>query len=307
MTSWGTQQSKREHRVVLVTGASGAGRSTALDALEDLGFEIIDNLPLSLVPRLFQGAPLERPIALGIDVRNRDFTLDTLAALLDGFARDPAVAAELIYLDCEPEVLLRRYSETRRRHPLASDMPPDAAVEREIALLAPLRARADLRIDTTAMTPHDLRAEIARWYYPGEAGRLSLSLHSFSYKRGAPPGLDMMFDCRFLRNPHWVPELRARDGRDAAVAAHVMDDPHHGPFLAQLEALLGLVLPAHLEEGRTHVAIGLGCTGGQHRSVTVVENLAQRLAQAGWQVSIRHRELEHGAPRPPLKGDGERP
>lgn len=295
------------HRIVLVTGASGAGRSTAINALEDMGFEAIDNMPLSLVPRLIVGVPLERPVALGIDVRNRDFTLAALESMLDALDQDPSVAADLIYLDCDPDVLLRRYSETRRKHPLAAEMPPDAAVDHEIALLAPLRGRADLRIDTSEMTPHDLRAEIARWYDPGDAARMSLSFHSFSYKRGTPPGLDMMFDCRFLRNPHWEPTLRALDGRDAEVAAHVAADARHAPFIERIEALLDLVLPAHVAEGRTHLAIGLGCTGGQHRSVTLAENLAQRLAQAGWQVSIRHRELEHGAPRAPRQAGGERP
>lgn len=283
------------HRLVLVTGPSGAGRSTAIHALEDLGYEPIDNLPLTLIPRLLDGPPIGRPMALGIDVRNRDFSATALIELIDRLTRDPLVALQVLYLDCNPDELIRRYNQTRRRHPLAPEEPPAMGVAREIDLLAPIRARAEHLIDTTEMSPHDLKAEIARWFDLGAAARLAVSVHSFSYKRGMPRGMDMVFDCRFLRNPHWDPGLRARDGRDPAVIAHIKADPRFDEFFTRVRDLVLMLLPAQIEEGKAHLAIAFGCTGGQHRSVAVTEMLADALAERGWQVSKRHRELERRA------------
>jgi UPF0042 nucleotide-binding protein len=282
-------------KLVLVTGPSGAGRSTAIHALEDLGYEAIDNLPLSLVPRLLDGPPLNRPIALGIDVRNRDFSATALIELIDRLTRTPEVEPEVLYLDCRPEELVRRFGETRRRHPLAPGEPPAQGVQSEIDLLAPIRVRADVLIDTSDLSPHDLKAEMSRWFDQGAQERLAISVHSFSYKRGIPRGLDMMFDCRFLRNPHWDEALRPLDGCDPSVGTYVSGDPRYDAFFEQVRQLLLLVLPAHVDEGKSHLAIGFGCTGGQHRSVVVAENMAKALAEAGWQVSKRHRELERRA------------
>lgn len=281
-----------EHRLVFVTGPSGAGRSTAIGAFEDLGYEVIDNLPLSLIPRLVEGAPLDRPIALGVDARNRDFAATTLIELTDSLTRDPRVRLALLYLDCAPTILVRRYSETRRRHPLAPTETPDDGISREIDLLAPLRARADHLIDTSDLSPHDLRAEIARRFALARSGGLSVSVQSFSYRRGLPRGVDMVFDCRFLANPHWVPALRPLDGRDPAVVAHVEADPRFSEFFSRVHGLVELLLPAQIDEGKSYLTIGFGCTGGQHRSVAVAEKLARVLAEAGWAVSKRHRELE---------------
>jgi len=281
-----------EHRLVFVTGPSGAGRTTAIHVLEDLGFEGIDNIPLSLVPRLVDGAPLGRPIVLGLDVRNRDFNATALIELIDQFTRDPRVALEVLFLDCAPGVLIRRFSETRRRHPLAPNETPAQGVEREIDLLAPVRVRADHLIDTTDLTQHDLKAELSTIFDITPSGRLSVSVQSFSYKRGVPRGVDMIFDCRFLANPHWQAELRALDGRDPKVDAFVRNDPRFAEFFQKLSDLLLFLLPAHLEEGKAHLAIGFGCTGGQHRSVAMAERVGSALAEAGWPVSKRHRELE---------------
>ena len=282
----------QEHHLVLITGPSGAGRSTACHALEDLGYEVIDNLPLSLIPRLIDGPPLERPIALGLDVRNRDFNATAVIELIDTLTRDPRVTLELLYLDCAPDVLVSRFSQTRRRHPLTEAATPSEGIDREIDLLAPIRARADHLIDTSDMSPHELKAEIGHWFDRRPAAGLALSVQSFSYKRGLPRGVDMVFDCRFLANPYWVPELRERDGRDPAVAAHIAADPRFAPFFLKLQDLILMLLPSQLDEGKAHLTIGFGCTGGQHRSVAVAEKLAKVLAEAGWQVSKRHRELE---------------
>ncbi len=282
----------RDHRLVLVTGPSGAGRSTAINALEDIGYEVIDNLPLSFVPRLVEGQSSAHPIALGLDVRNRDFNAAALIELIDVLTRNPAVLLEVLYLDCNPTTLIRRYSETRRRHPLAPADSPEEGVEREIDLLAPVRARADHLIDTTDLTIHALKAEVARWFGEGTGPRLAVSLQSFSYRRGLPRGLDMVFDCRFLRNPHWEAGLRPQDGRDPAVVSYIRQDDRFDEFYQRVKDLLLFLLPAHLQEGKAHLSIGFGCTGGQHRSVAVAEMLADALAEKGWAVSKRHRELE---------------
>lgn len=283
---------QQEHRLVLVTGPSGAGRSTAIHALEDLGYEVIDNLPLSLVPRLIEGEPLGRPIALGLDVRNRDFNVAALIETIDGLTRDPRVALEVVYVDCAAPVLIQRYSQTRRRHPLAPAETPAEGVAREIDLLAPIRVRADHLIDTSEMSPHDLKAELARWFDGALAQLLAVSVQSFSYKRGLPRGVDMVFDCRFLNNPYWEPGLRDLDGRDAAVEAYLRADPRFAEFFGRLCDMVTFLLPAMVEEGKAHLSIGFGCTGGQHRSVAMAEMLGKVLAEAGWAVSKRHRELE---------------
>jgi RNase adapter protein RapZ len=284
-----------EHHLVLVTGPSGAGRSTAINALEDIGYEVIDNLPLSLVPRLTEGEPLGRPIALGLDVRNRDFNSAALIELIDQLTRNPRVALEVVYVDCATPELIRRYSQTKRRHPLAPAETPDEGIAREIDLLAPIRARADHLIDTSEMNPYDLKAELAQWFDRAATQRLAVSLQSFSYKRGLPRGVDMVFDCRFLRNPYWDAILRDRDGRDPAVESYVRADPRFADFFAKLYDLLTFLLPATVQEGKAHLTIGFGCTGGQHRSVAVAEIMAKALAEAGWPVSKRHRELERRA------------
>ena len=297
-----TQSSQDEEamRIVFVSGPSGAGRSTAIRALEDLGYEAIDNLPLTLLPRLLDGPPLARPLALGTDTRNRDYSAQALIGAVDRLAENPTYLTDLVYLDCDPEVLVRRYSETRRRHPLAPEDRPILGIELERDLLAPVRARAGLLIDTSTMSPHDLRAEIHRWFAPGGQQALALSIQSFSYKRGLPSGADLVLDCRFLRNPYWEPALRGLDGLDPAVVAHIAEDARFAPFLTQVTALVETLLPAYRDEGKAHLSIAFGCTGGQHRSVAMAEKLAAHLAQDGWQVSKRHREIERRGAAGPL-------
>ncbi|WP_372674983.1 RNase adapter RapZ [Aquicoccus sp.] len=291
--------SQNRLRRVLVTGPSGAGRSTAIRALEDLGYEAIDNLPLSLMPRLLEGPGHDRPLALGIDTRNREFSANALIELIDAMGHGPGQRLEVLYLDCREDVLLRRFSETRRRHPLAPAESPELGIAREFDLLMPVRARADILIDTSDLTPHDLRAEVEGWFAPDPQGRrLAVSVNSFSYKRGLPRGIDMVFDCRFLRNPYWEPDLRMFDGRDARVAGHIATDPRFAEFFDRVAGLVRMLLPAHAEEGKAHLSVAFGCTGGQHRSVALAEKLAKTLAEEGWPVSIRHRELERHASAP---------
>lgn len=282
-------------QIVIITGPAGAGRGTAIGGLEDLGFEAIDNLPLSFVPRLVSGPHLERSLTIGIDPRNRDFSVERLLASLADIEAATGRAPVLTYLHCDADALLRRYSETRRRHPLSPTESAIVGIEREITLLAPLKLRADMLIDTTDLTPRDLRAEIARQFGRGAAGDLAITLESFSFKRGTPIGADMIIDVRFLRNPHWEAGLRVLDGRDASVRTFVAEDPAFRPFYDRLVDLLRFLLPKYRDEGKSYFGLGLGCTGGKHRSVMLVEMLAKALADDGWQVSIRHRDLERTA------------
>ena len=279
-------------RAVLVTGPSGAGRTTAIRALEDMGYEAIDNLPLSLLPRLLEDGGLVSPLALGIDVRNRDFSTNALIDVIDRKVDKTEAALQVLYIDCRADVLMRRFSETRRRHPLAPAEYPDVGISREFDLLGPIRARADILIDTSELSPHDLRAELELWFAPRGEGQLAVTVHSFSYKRGLPRGLDMVLDCRFLQNPYWEERLRSLNGRHPDVSGYVKQDPRFEPFSTRVIDLAQMLLPAYQAEGKSYLAIGFGCTGGQHRSVTMAETLARALAESGWQVSIRHRELE---------------
>ena len=291
-------------RVIIVTGPSGAGRSSAINTLEDAGFEAIDNLPLSLIPRLLDGPPLPRPLALGVDARNREFSADGLMELVGLLHRRPDVALELLYLDCDADTLVRRFSETRRRHPLSPEDPPQVGIAREKELMEPVREAADHLIDTSRFTPHALRAEVLRVFVPQTGLPMALSVQSFSYKRGLPRGVDMVFDCRFLANPHWDDALRACDGRDPGVVAFIEADPRFAPFFGRVQDLVASLLDAFVDEGKTSLTIAFGCTGGRHRSVATAEKLAATLAAAGWRVSKRHRELDRRAARVPPAGQG---
>ena len=277
--------------VVLVTGPSGAGRTTAINFLEDAGFEAIDNVPLTLAPRLFEGPSLNRPLALGLDTRNRDFSAIQMMETIEELSSKPSLKVEVLYIDCAVDVLIRRFSETRRRHHLSPDGAALAGIQMDLDLMQPARARANILIDTTTLSPHDLRAQITQYFVPQKVKKLAISVQSFSYKRGVPRGVDMMFDCRFLRNPYWDKGLSDQNGLSTSVQAYVSTDKNFLPFRKQVLALAELVIPAHQAEGRSYLSIGFGCTGGKHRSVTMAEKLRKDLQLSGWHVSIRHREL----------------
>ncbi|MGF1553717.1 MAG: RNase adapter RapZ [Paracoccaceae bacterium] len=301
--------------VVFVAGLSGAGRTTAIKALEDLGFEAIDNFPLPLVETLVAGGGLERPLALGIESRTRGFTprrLGEIIARLRG--RLDRAQVVLVFLDSDDETLARRFSETRRRHPLSPAEDVETGIARERDLMADLRADADMVIDTSPLGPHELKREMAWRFAPAAAGATgaaaavgggpTVTVNSFSYRRGVPQGCDVVVDVRFLQNPYWVASLRPRDGRDPAVQAHVAADPRYGAFFDRLSSLLLLLLPAYAEAGKIYFSVALGCTGGRHRSVTVAERLARRLTAAGWPAGVRHRELEREAARTGRAAEG---
>jgi len=276
---------------VIVTGPAGAGRSTAIKAIEDFGIETIDNLPLNLVNRILYGPPTEDTLAIGVDTRTRGFSSEALLDVIDNITENPNYKPTLLYLDCSTETLLRRFSETRRRHPSSPDGSPALGIKQEVETLTPLRDHADILIDTSEFSPHQLRAELARWFEKPEGRGLSVSVQSFSYKRGTPRGVDMMIDCRFLRNPHWEPALRPLTGLMPEVGEYVAKDPIFISFFQKLQDLVELLLPAYQAEGKAYFSIGIGCTGGQHRSVFVAEKLAKTLSENGWMVNTRHKEM----------------
>ncbi|MEO5809961.1 MAG: RNase adapter RapZ [Sphingomicrobium sp.] len=277
-------------RLLLVTGMSGAGKSTALDALEDMGWDCVDNLPTSLLEEFVHGEQAARrtvPVAVGMDVRSRGFDPAKLPALLrtiDGV--DP----EILYLDCTGAELIRRYDETRRKHPLAGDRPAEDGIARERTLTAPLRQFADSLLDTTDLSPVDLRDELSR-RYGGDSGQPVITVASFGFARGISRTADLVFDMRFLDNPHWDDALRPLSGEDPAVQRKVASDPAYSESMDRIEALLIGLIPRYWAAGKTYLAVAFGCTGGRHRSVTAALDMAKRLRSAGFPVNIRHRDL----------------
>lgn len=286
-------------RFVVVSGLSGAGKSTALKLLEDYGYEAVDNLPLALLRRLAAsddgdsaGTRPRRAIAVGIDSRTRDFQPDQLIALLGELRQRDDLAVQLLYFDCEDEVLLKRFTATRRRHPLASDRPIADGIAAERRLMMPLRAAADLVIDTSMAALPDFRQALAAQFALDALPGLSIMVLSFSYKLGLPREADLVFDVRFLRNPHYDDALRPHTGDHPDVAAYVGADPGYADFFSRLRDMIDALLPRYTEEGKRYLTIAIGCTGGRHRSVVVAEALGKHLREAGQRVDIRHRDRD---------------
>ncbi|MEA1938635.1 MAG: RNase adapter RapZ [Pseudomonadota bacterium] len=279
-------------KVVLITGMSGAGLSTALKALEDIGYESVDNLPLFLLdPLLVREDLRHRPLAVVIDSRTRDFSVDGLLSWIEARDKDPSIDRQLLFLDCIDSRLLHRFTETRRRHPLALDRPVADGIARERTLLAPVMAVADSILDTTDWNVHDLKRNVAGRFGTGKRPPLTIQVMSFSYRKGVPRESDLVFDVRFLANPHYNKRLRIRTGMDDSVAAFVEKDPDFAAFFARLEDFILSLLPRFSKEGKSYLTVAVGCTGGQHRSVFVAEKLAAVLVKAGHAVQIRHREI----------------
>jgi len=281
-------------RVVLVTGMSGAGHSTALKILEDAGYETIDNLPLNLLDAVLFEPGSSRNLAIGVDTRTRRFAAGAVVEYLRDLSAQSDLAVTLIFLDCQDDALVRRFTETRRRHPLARDRPVADGIWAERRLIAPLKARADLMLDTSAYSPGELGRVLSGHFGLGEAAAMAVFVTSFSFRQGLPREADLVFDVRFLINPHYDPALRPLDGRDAEVAAYIEKDPEFAEFMARLTSMLAPLLPRYEREGKSYLTIALGCTGGRHRSVLVAERLGAWFAEQGRPAETSHRDLEAG-------------
>jgi UPF0042 nucleotide-binding protein len=289
--------------LIIVTGMAGAGRSTVLRALEDAGCEAVDNLPPALLPIVVDAREdAEEPLAVGIDGRSRHFEPSALVGTLRTLREDPRLRVRLLFLDCDTDVLIRRFNETRRRHPLA-DRPVADAIAHERDLMQPLRHAADVHLDTSRLAVHDLRRAVVDRFGGDRLDKLRIEVLSFSFKAGVPREADLVFDVRFLDNPHWEPALQPLTGLDPSVQAFIREDARFESFRERLEALLDLLVPAYREEGKSYLTIAFGCTGGKHRSVFVAELVAARLADRGFAPAVRHRE--QGLRRAPAAAGGE--
>ena len=278
-------------RIALITGMAGAGRTTALKSLEDIGYEAIDNLPVSLLNSLLQpGEHHQGNLAIGIDARSRAFNPEELLDCLERGIGGAEAEVRMLFLDCDDEVLARRFTETRRRHPLAPDRSVADGIARERALIGPLRERADVIIDTSHLSPGELRHLTTGHFDVDSHTRLVVSVVSFSYRKGLPREADLVFDVRFLANPHYDARLRPMTGIDQPVQNYIDADPKFRKFLQDLESFLLPLLPAYQLEGKSYLTIAFGCTGGRHRSIATAERFAKRLVVAGWSPRIRHRD-----------------
>lgn len=292
--------------ILLVTGMYGAGKTTVLRTLEDLGWEVVDNLPVLLLDRLLATAlPVggdghERPLALGFGANTRGFDAEAIVKRIRNLREKHGHDVGLLFLECGNEELERRYNETRRPHPFATGIPA-TGITREREVLAPLRDWANRLIDTTGLTAQQLSQQIRERFSGTGLGEPTLTVMSFGFARGSPRNADIVLDMRYLRNPHWVADLRPGTGKDEAVSAYIADDPAYAESMVQIEALLLTLLPRYRAEGKAYVTVALGCTGGRHRSVHVAERIAARLRDAGFSPTIVHRDLA-AAPQDALEG-----
>ncbi len=280
-------------QVLVVTGMSGAGRSTAAKVLEDLGYLVIDNLPPDLIPAVLSRHEVteqRRRLAMVVDSRAGAPT-GAVRQALDELDR-AGVESLVLFLDAEDTVIIRRYEENRRPHPLQEGSLSEA-IARERAMLTELRELADVVIDTTELNVHQLRDRITEHFAEGRRDRpMRVSVTSFGFKHGTPRDADLLFDVRFLPNPHWVPELRPLPGTAAPVAEYVLGNEDAQSFLARVDDLLDFLIPRYQSEGKSYLSIGIGCTGGHHRSVALAEAIGRRLAERGIAVAVRHRDIE---------------
>jgi len=298
-----TEQGKT---ILLVSGLSGAGKTTALKTLEDIGWEVVDNLPIMLLDRLLE-TPLtakqageDRPLAFGIDARTRGFDAAAIVRRIKTLRDEHGHGIETLFLDCSGTELQRRFSETRRRHPLALDRPAEDGIAQERELTEPLRRWATHVIDTTSFNVNALQQEIRTRFPLDQRSGPVLTIMSFGFSRGLPRNADLVFDMRFLQNPHWVESLRPRTGLDPEVASYIATDPAYASVVGQIEALILSLVPRYAEAGKAYVTVAFGCTGGRHRSVHVAERIATTLREKGFSPTVSHRNMD-SAPQDALE------
>jgi RNase adapter protein RapZ len=298
-----------KQRILLVTGLLGAGKTTVLRVLEDLGWETIDNFPIRLLEGLIdntvKGGETRAPLAIGFDARTRGFDPHKMIARGKTLAARGDLELTTLFLDCSDRELERRYNETRRRHPMAIDMPVASGIAAERELLDPMRRWADMVIDTSDFSVNELQQVIRQRFVPAGTQAMTLTVSSFGFARGMPPAADLVFDMRFLDNPHWDNELRPLTGQDSRVGDHIRKDPAFDEAFARIRDLVLMLLPRYQAQGKAYVHIAFGCTGGRHRSVFVAEEIAAALRKSGFSPTLLHRNL--GSRTADLLEGGRRP
>jgi UPF0042 nucleotide-binding protein len=281
-----------KNELILVIGQSGAGRTTVIHILDDQGFDTLDNVPVHLIPRVVPRELVDKPLALGLDIRSKSFSLQNLMKEISNWKALSKSSVVILFLECSLDVLIKRFSLTRRPHPVPGENNLELSIKRELKLIAPLREKADFVLDTSNTSPNELRLKLGSIFPLAKNRSINIMLQSFSFRNGSPSGVDMIFDCRFLKNPNWEDGLKDLNGTDVEVKDYLRKDESWESFNKSLIQMLLTIIPAFEKEGKSYLSIGLGCTGGQHRSVFVAEQLYKHLLDKSYDVKIIHTILQ---------------
>ncbi len=281
-----------KHELILVIGQSGAGRTTVIHILDDQGFDTLDNVPVHLIPQVASTNLEDKPLAIGLDLRPKSFSLQKLMREINNWKTLSKSRVVILFLECGLEILIKRFSLSRRPHPVAGETNLELSIKKELKLIAPLREKADFVLDTSNTSPNELRLKLGSIFSVEINRNIQIMVQSFSFSIGYPTGIDMIFDCRFLKNPNWVEDLKNLNGTDEAVQKYLNKDKSWATFKKNLFQMISTVIPAFEREGKSYLSIGLGCTGGQHRSVFVAEQLYDYLLYKDFDVKILHTILQ---------------
>ena len=280
------------HELIIVIGQSGAGRTTVIHILDDQGFDTLDNVPVHLIPRVASRELVDKPLALGLDIRSKSFSVQNLMKEISNWEALSRSRVVILFLQCSLDILIKRFSLTRRPHPVPGEDSLELSIKRELNLIAPLRDKADLVLDTSNTSPNELRLKLGAIFPLANNRNIQIILQSFSFIKGSPSGLDMIFDCRFLKNPNWEDDLKNLNGTDTEVKNYLYKDESWQSFNNSLIKMMSIIIPSFEREGKSYLSIGLGCTGGQHRSVFVAEQLFEHLLDKDYDVKILHTTLQ---------------
>ncbi len=280
------------HELIIVIGQSGAGRTTVIHILDDQGFDTLDNVPVHLIPRVASRELVDKPLALGLDIRSKSFSVQNLMNEISNWEALSRSRVVILFLQCSLDILIKRFSLTRRPHPVPGEDSLELSIKRELNLIAPLRDKADLVLDTSNTSPNELRLKLGSIFPLANNRNIQIILQSFSFRKGSPSGLDMIFDCRFLKNPNWEDDLKNLNGTDTEVKNYLYKDKSWESFNNSLIKMMSIIIPSFEREGKSYLSIGLGCTGGQHRSVFVAEQLFEHLLDKDYDVKILHTTLQ---------------